>query len=295
MGQQAEVLEDHREPPPAELAQPLLARLRGCPRRRARPRRSVGSISRVRHRTSVDLPLPDRPMTTKTSPGRTSNETSSTAIDPAVLRGRRRRSTRPTGSSPRLVARRVLGRAEDLPEVADGDRRPWRPASAAASGSGGRRGGRVGRCGRLGDRGHGMLLLGDARRARDGTPPRIASLATAGRCLRTAAPSPAGRIAAAVHRRRRRAASDTSALPVPTARRSHDPSARRIPAHELGPGARARRRHRRRHRRQQHGLPPRPPRLARHRPAREGHAAEPRRLDRPRLELHLPDRPLARR
>ena len=33
------------------------------------------------------------------------------------------------------------------------------------------------------------------------------------------------------------------------------------------------------------------PGLARHRPAREGHAPEPRRLDRPRLELHLPDRP----
>ena len=33
-------------------------------------------------------------------------------------------------------------------------------------------------------------------------------------------------------------------------------------------------------------------RLARHRADREGHAPEPRRLDRPRLELHLPDRPL---
>ena len=29
--------------------------------------------------------------------------------------------------------------------------------------------------------------------------------------------------------------------------------------------------------------------------ARQGPAAEPGRLDRPRLELHLPDRPLARR
>ena len=40
-------------------------------------------------------------------------------------------------------------------------------------------------------------------------------------------------------------------------------------------------------------LPPRPPGLARHRPDRQGRAAEPGRLDRPRLELHLPDRPLA--
>ena len=43
---------------------------------------SVGSIRRVRQRTSVDLPLPDRPMTTKTSPGFTSNDTSRTATVP---------------------------------------------------------------------------------------------------------------------------------------------------------------------------------------------------------------------
>ena len=40
---------------------------------------AVGSISRVRHRTSVDLPEPDSPITTKTSPGATSKETSLTA------------------------------------------------------------------------------------------------------------------------------------------------------------------------------------------------------------------------
>ena len=34
--------------------------------------------------------------------------------------------------------------------------------------------------------------------------------------------------------------------------------------------------------------------LARHRPDRQGPAAQPRRLDRPRVELHLPGRPLAR-
>jgi hypothetical protein len=41
---------------------------------------AVGSISRISVRTSVDLPEPDRPMTTNTSPGQTSSETSRTAI-----------------------------------------------------------------------------------------------------------------------------------------------------------------------------------------------------------------------
>src|SRR3954451_11710483 len=45
-----------------------------------------GSMSRVRHRMSVDLPLPDRPITTKISPGSTSNETWRTAIVEPVLR-----------------------------------------------------------------------------------------------------------------------------------------------------------------------------------------------------------------
>ena len=40
---------------------------------------AVGSIKRVKHRTSVDLPEPERPMTTKTSPSATSKETSLTA------------------------------------------------------------------------------------------------------------------------------------------------------------------------------------------------------------------------
>ena len=55
---------------------------------------------------------------------------------------------------------------------------------------------------------------------------------------------------------------------------------------------RPRRRDRRRHRRQQPRAPPRPARLARHRPDRQGPAAQPRRLHRARLELHLPGRPL---
>ncbi len=63
---------------------------------------------------------------------------------------------------------------------------------------------------------------------------------------------------------------------------------------EHATGCRARRRHRCRDRRQQPRLPPRAPRLDGHRPDREGPAPEPGRLDRPRLELHLPDRPLAR-
>jgi hypothetical protein len=40
---------------------------------------SGGSISRLMQRTSVDLPLPERPITTKISFGCTSNETSLTA------------------------------------------------------------------------------------------------------------------------------------------------------------------------------------------------------------------------
>ena len=48
---------------------------------------AVGSMRRVMQRTSVDLPLPDRPMTTNISPGRTSNETSRIAImDPVLAR-----------------------------------------------------------------------------------------------------------------------------------------------------------------------------------------------------------------
>ena len=42
-------------------------------------------MSRVSSRTSVDLPEPDRPITTNTSPGATSNETSLTAMTQPVL------------------------------------------------------------------------------------------------------------------------------------------------------------------------------------------------------------------
>src|SRR5690242_7289454 len=46
---------------------------------------AVGWISRLMHRTSVDLPEPDSPMTTKTSPERTANETPATATTLPVL------------------------------------------------------------------------------------------------------------------------------------------------------------------------------------------------------------------
>ena len=55
---------------------------------------------------------------------------------------------------------------------------------------------------------------------------------------------------------------------------------------------RARPHHRLRDRRQQRRLPPHPARLDGRRPGRQRPAAEPRRLHRARLELHLPRRPL---
>ena len=60
------------------------------------------------------------------------------------------------------------------------------------------------------------------------------------------------------------------------------------------PCHRPRRRHRRRHRRQQPRAPSRAARLARHRADRQGPAAQPGRLHRARVELHLPGRPLPR-
>ncbi len=46
---------------------------------------AVGSISRISVRTSVDLPDPDRPMTTNTSPGQTWSDTSRTAATQPVF------------------------------------------------------------------------------------------------------------------------------------------------------------------------------------------------------------------
>ena len=52
---------------------------------------AVGSISRDRQRTSVDLPEPDRPMMTKISPRRTLRSTARTAGNEAPARSARRR------------------------------------------------------------------------------------------------------------------------------------------------------------------------------------------------------------
>ena len=48
-------------------------------------RPAVGSISLISVRTSVDLPEPERPITTNTSPGYTSNDTSRTAATQPVF------------------------------------------------------------------------------------------------------------------------------------------------------------------------------------------------------------------
>ena len=80
---------------------------------------AVGSMSRVRQRISVDLPEPDRPITTNTSPGRTSKRD---VADGDVG----------AGGEPQLVTRQlgerraddlVLAGAEDLPQALDRDRR----------------------------------------------------------------------------------------------------------------------------------------------------------------------------
>src|SRR5581483_2669143 len=66
---------------------------------------AVGSTRRVRQRTSVDLPLPERPITTNTSPRPTSNETSRAAtVQPVfAISSARGRST-----SPLEIARAAL-------------------------------------------------------------------------------------------------------------------------------------------------------------------------------------------
>ena len=60
-----------------------LALVMSCPSITTSP--AVGSISRVRQRTRVDLPDPDSPITTKTSPGATSNDTSLTPTTQSVF------------------------------------------------------------------------------------------------------------------------------------------------------------------------------------------------------------------
>ena len=100
--------------------------------------------------------------------------------------------------------------------------------------------------------------------------------------------------------RDRSAAWNTQAVPD-SAREWFTMSQRRATERQRGSGQQrpawpgnamtAHRRDRRRHRRQLPRRSPRPARVDRHRARRQGPAAQPGRLDRPRLELHLPHRP----
>ncbi len=60
---------------------------------------AVASISRVTVRIRVDFPLPDSPMTTNTSPGATSNETSRTAATQPVFSSSSARGSSASGES----------------------------------------------------------------------------------------------------------------------------------------------------------------------------------------------------
>ena len=73
-----------------------------------------------------------------------------------------------------------------------------------------------------------------------------------------------------------------------------DPCGRRVRSSEFPAAEGARSRHRRRDRGQLPGRAPRAARLEGPRADRQGAAAEPGRLHRPRVQLHLPGRPLAR-
>jgi hypothetical protein len=83
VGQQGEVLEHHAHLVAADLDQlGFGAGEQVAPSRKSSP--AVGSMSRDRQRTIVDLPEPDSPMMTKISPAPTSSEASRTApISPA--------------------------------------------------------------------------------------------------------------------------------------------------------------------------------------------------------------------
>ena len=67
---------------------------------------ALGSISRINVRTRVDLPDPDNPITTNTSPGQTSNETSRTAATQPVLA---RSSARESSASGLPTTRSAFG------------------------------------------------------------------------------------------------------------------------------------------------------------------------------------------
>ena len=82
-------------------------------------RPAVGSIRRMSVRTSVDLPEPDRPITTKTSPGQTWNLTSRTAVMQPVCS----RSSRPGELGGGRADDLVGVRPEDLPDSLRPDQR----------------------------------------------------------------------------------------------------------------------------------------------------------------------------
>ena len=73
--QQPIVLEDHRNFPTAEFGEFLRTIGEDVVAVKA-DLACVGSTSRIRHRARVDLPLPERPITTKVSPASTLNDTS---------------------------------------------------------------------------------------------------------------------------------------------------------------------------------------------------------------------------
>jgi len=173
VGQQPEVLEDHREAVPAEVAEPLRVRLADvlaveadlAERRLDEPgeapdERRLAAAREAHHdedlaRPDVERDVPDRRGPAVLLEG---------GVDGLRVRG--------GGAGPREAR---FGRAEDLPEVADRDGRLGAAGLAPGRGSAGLGFGRPSPGSgevRLSDRGHGTLLLGDARRAGDGTPMR---------------------------------------------------------------------------------------------------------------------------
>ena len=123
--EQAEVLEDHRDGVAPQLAE--LGAIGGhhvvtddldLP--------AVGSIRRMSVRTSVDLPEPESPMTTNTSPGQTSSETSLTATTHPVFA----RSSARGRVGVRRADEPFAVRSEDLPDPLGADRRRARAVDA---------------------------------------------------------------------------------------------------------------------------------------------------------------------
>ena len=160
MGEQAEVLEDHREPPPAELAEALGA---GLP--------DVLPVELDLAEGGLDQAGQAADEGGLAGPGQAHDHEDLAGLHverhvvdrdgPAVPR---HRGFDRVGRGDRtgLAAQAALGRPEDLPQVADRDRGLAGSAGARAIGRGSP--GSPGLV-RPGDGGHDMLLLGDAGRA----------------------------------------------------------------------------------------------------------------------------------